>query len=90
MPLRPPQIIKFQLAPCQRPPRSIVFIELMLVTILRLASGFTAAQVPTAIAMTPTAAATQTLPERNIAMRAMEPMHTQVPTVPLRLPPRGI
>ena len=70
MPFRPPQIMKFQLAPCQRPPSSIVSMELTCVRRNFRWSGRRHAYRRSRRAMTATAKATHQEPLRNEPMTA--------------------
>ena len=82
--------MKFQLAPCHKPPRSMVFMELMLVVMSLRSPGFSQAQMPMPAARASTPTATHQEPLRKLPITAMAPMMMNVPGDALRLPPRGM
>ena len=74
MPFSPPQIMKFQLAPCHRPPSSIVFMELMLVVMSLRSPGRFHAHRPMPPANTKTPKATHQEPLRKLPNTATAKM----------------
>ena len=82
--------MKFQLAPCHRPPSSMVFMELMLVVISLRSPGRSHAQRPMPAATTKTPKATHQEPLRKLPNTATARIITKVAGVALRLPPRGM
>ena len=66
--------MKFQLAPCHRPPSSMVFMELMLVVMSLRSAGFFQAHRPMAPATSSTARPTHQLPLRKAPIMAMATM----------------
>ena len=62
--------MKFQLAPCHRPPKSMVFMELMLVVMSFRSAGRFQAQRPMPAASAPTPTATHQLPLRKLPITA--------------------
>ena len=64
-PLSPPQMMKFQLAPCHKPPRSMVMKRFMLAVIFLRLAGLNQATMPTMAANERTPAPTQILPDSH-------------------------
>ena len=90
MPFKPPQIMKFQEAPCHSPPSSIVSIALILVVIFLRFSGLKMATRAIIRASNPMPPPTHQLPERKVAIAAIIMMMQNEPKVALRLPPNGM
>ena len=89
-PLSPPQIIKFQLAPCHNPPNNMVFMRLILVLISFLVLG---KKIPennirraTNIIIPPI----HKLLDKKTMMPAISIRIKYPAKVPLRFPPKGM
>ena len=83
-------MMKFQLAPCQRPPSSIVMKRFILAVIFLRRDGVSQATMPTTAANDSTPTPTQMLPESHTPSAAKTSIQKYVPKVALRLPPRGM